>query len=73
MWIGEGLNSFLRVQRERAEAGVFLFEVIKSQKQNTELPLNASDQEKSRLRHLFFFVKKKLFILSKQKKEPLGL
>lgn len=51
MEIGEGFNQFLRVQRERAEAGVLLFAVMKSRKQNTELPLNASDQDKSPLRH----------------------
>ena len=45
------LIRFLWVQRERAEAGVLLFEVMKSQKQNTELPLNASDQDKSRHRY----------------------
>ncbi len=45
-------QSLLRVQRERAEAGVLLFEVMKSQKQNTELPLNASDQDKSPYRQL---------------------
>ena len=49
--IGEGFNPFLWVQRERAEAGVLLFAVMKSRKQNTELPLNASDQDKSRRRH----------------------
>ena len=49
--IGEGFNQFLRVQRERAEAGVLLFGVMKSRKQNTELPLNASDQNKSPHRH----------------------
>ena len=49
----EGFNPFLWVQRERAEAGVFLFGVMKSRKQNTKLPLNASDQDKSHLRHLF--------------------
>ena len=38
-------RSFLRVQRERAEAEVLLFGVMKSRKQNTEMPLNASDQD----------------------------
>ena len=48
---GEGFNPFLWVQRERAEAEILLFVVMKSRKQNTELPLNASDQDKSRHRH----------------------
>ena len=33
--------------RERAEAGVLLFIVTKSLKQNTELPLHASEQDTS--------------------------
>ena len=32
-------------------SGVLLFGVMKSRKQNTELPLNASDQNKSPHRH----------------------
>ena len=33
--------------RERAEAGVFLLNVRKYRKQNTELPFNASEQDTS--------------------------
>ena len=52
------LIRFFRVQRERAEAGVFLLRVMKSRKQNTELPLTASEQDKSPHRHFIYVISK---------------
>ena len=64
-------NEWQNKLRERAEAGVFLLKVLLAQKQNTELPLNASEQDRasspankkhSSLMSVFYFVWKGIVI-----------